>query len=92
MLNVSLIMTTSNSRDNFIKSYESIRKQTYPKIEIVVVDGASTDGTSSSGLRAYLVSFKEGMRALQENEVRGALWITLCRIMKVIGQFRSLLK
>lgn len=247
MLNVSLIMTTCNCRDNFIKSYESIRKQTYSKIEIVVVDGASRDGTreeiekrakenaslkwisekdsgiynalnkgirmaggdviaifndqyicetaiaqyvdaiekeqsdgvhsdlvyedacgnvvrrwhmgngnircgwmpghptlylkrevyekyglyredykcaadyefmvrilkdgstklsyipqalismyyggtSSSGLRAYLVSFREGMRALQENQVRGALWITLCRTMKVIGQFRSLPK
>ncbi len=38
-------MTTCNSRDNFIKSYESIRRQTYPEIEIIVVDGASTDGT-----------------------------------------------
>ena len=45
MLGVSLIMTTCNSRDNFIKSYESVRKQTYPEVEIIVVDGASTDGT-----------------------------------------------
>lgn len=45
MLNVSLILTTYNSKDNFIKTYESVRRQTYPYIEIVVVDGASTDGT-----------------------------------------------
>ena len=45
MLRVSLIMTTYNSRENFIKSYESIQQQTYPNIEIVIVDGASTDGT-----------------------------------------------
>ena len=45
MLRVSLIMTTYNSKDNFIKSYESIRQQTWPDIEVVVVDGASTDGT-----------------------------------------------
>lgn len=42
---MSLIMTTFNSRENFMKSYESIQKQTWPCIEIVVVDGASTDGT-----------------------------------------------
>ena len=43
MLCVSLIMTTYNSRENFIRSYESVRKQTWPNI--VVVDGASSDGT-----------------------------------------------
>lgn len=45
MLKVSLVLTTFNSRENFIKTYESVRRQTYPYIEIVVVDGASTDGT-----------------------------------------------
>lgn len=45
MLNVSLILTTYNSKENFIKTYESICRQTYPAIEIVVIDGASTDGT-----------------------------------------------
>lgn len=42
---VSLILTTYNSRENFRKTYASICRQTYPAIEIVVVDGASTDGT-----------------------------------------------
>lgn len=45
MLSVSLIMTTYNSRENFIKSYESIMSQTYPEIEVVIVDGESSDGT-----------------------------------------------
>lgn len=45
MLRVSLIMTTFNSRESFVQSYESIRQQTWPCIEVVVVDGASTDGT-----------------------------------------------
>ena len=42
---VSLILTTYNSRENFLKTYESIRQQDYPDIEIVVVDGGSVDGT-----------------------------------------------
>lgn len=45
MLCVSLILTTFNSKENFIKTYTSICKQTWPDIEIVIVDGASTDGT-----------------------------------------------
>lgn len=45
MQKVSLIMTTYNSREHFAASYESIRRQTYPDIEIVVVDGKSDDGT-----------------------------------------------
>lgn len=45
MVLVSLVLTTYNSKENFIKTYDSIQKQNYPNIEIVVVDGASTDGT-----------------------------------------------
>lgn len=45
MMRVSLILTTYNSKENFIKTYESICSQTYTDIEIIVIDGASTDGT-----------------------------------------------
>ena len=47
MKKVSLILTTYNSKENFLKTYKSIRQQDYPDIEIVVVDGGSTDGTVS---------------------------------------------
>lgn len=45
MLCVSIILATYNSKENFLKTYKSICRQSYPCIEIVVVDGASTDGT-----------------------------------------------
>lgn len=45
MRKVSLILTTYNSKENFLKTYKSIRRQDYPNIEIIVVDGGSTDGT-----------------------------------------------
>lgn len=45
MKKVSLILTTYNSKENFMKTYKSIRQQDYPDIEIVVIDGGSTDGT-----------------------------------------------
>ena len=46
MEKVSLILTTYNSKENFLKTYKSIRQQDYPDIEIVVADGGSTDGTA----------------------------------------------
>lgn len=44
-------------------------------------------GTSNAGLKNYLVSFREGYRALRKNSVPHPLWITLRRSLRVIGQF-----
>ncbi|MBR4983279.1 MAG: glycosyltransferase [Lachnospiraceae bacterium] len=45
MKKVSLILTTYNSKDNLEKTLNSIEKQDYPNIEVVIKDGGSTDGT-----------------------------------------------
>jgi glycosyltransferase len=45
MLKVSLLVTTYNVKENLKITLEHIRKQDYPDMEIVIVDGASTDGT-----------------------------------------------
>jgi glycosyltransferase involved in cell wall biosynthesis len=42
---ISIIIPTRNERENIIKLLESIRLQTYRPIEVIVVDGCSTDGT-----------------------------------------------
>lgn len=44
-------------------------------------------GTSNAGLKNYLVSFREGYRALKKNRVSHPLWITLRRTLRVISQF-----
>lgn len=44
-------------------------------------------GTSNAGLGNYLVSFKEGYRALKKNGVPHPLWITLKRTLRVLSQF-----
>ena len=43
---VSTIITTCNRKDLLRRAIDSVFKQTYPKIEIIVIDDASTDGTS----------------------------------------------
>lgn len=45
MYKVSLLVTTYNSYENLPITLESIQNQTYRPIEVVIVDGGSTDGT-----------------------------------------------
>ena len=46
-------------------------------------------GTSTGGLKNYLVSLKEGHNALKKNHIRGAMWIDIQRTLRVLGQFGS---
>ncbi|MBQ0042033.1 MAG: glycosyltransferase [Lachnospiraceae bacterium] len=44
-------------------------------------------GTSNNSLSAYLISLKEGHRALKENGVKFAFITDICRTMRVLFQF-----
>lgn len=44
-------------------------------------------GTSSNGLSAYMVSFREACRALKENGVRHPYRVSMKRTFRVLGQF-----
>lgn len=44
-------------------------------------------GTSSGGLKNYILSFQEGKRALEENQIKGAFFITVKRTLIVLMQF-----
>lgn len=45
MKTVSLILTTYNSEENLPRTLESIERQDYPRIEVNIKDGGSTDKT-----------------------------------------------
>lgn len=45
MYKVSLLLTTYNSVQNLPITLESIQEQTYAPVEVIIVDGGSTDGT-----------------------------------------------
>lgn len=60
-ITVSVITVCLNANAHIEKAIQSVRKQTYPHIEYVVIDGGSTDGTLDTIARhrdamAYLVS------------------------------------
>ncbi len=44
-------------------------------------------GTSTGTAGSYTTSIKEALRALKENGVKGRLWITGLRTLRVLGQF-----
>ena len=46
-------------------------------------------GTSNNNFRAYMVSLREGNRALRENKVRAYWFVTLKRTFNVLLQFRG---
>ncbi len=54
---VSVIIPTYNDSNNLIKAIESVLSQTYPNIEIIVVDDGSTDDTRNI-LSSYIDSNK----------------------------------
>lgn len=45
-------------------------------------------GTSTKGIEGYLISLKEGHRALKENGIKGASLIDIKRTIRVLKQFR----
>lgn len=47
----------------------------------------SHGGTSTNSLKSYIMSAKEGHRALKENGVKFALWIDFLRMVRVLLQF-----
>lgn len=42
---VSLILTSYNCKENLKRTLKSIEMQDYPRIEVIIIDGLSTDGT-----------------------------------------------
>ncbi|MDR2410224.1 MAG: glycosyltransferase, partial [Bacteroidales bacterium] len=45
MLKISIITVCFNSAKYAKDTFDSILNQTYPEVEFIVIDGASTDGT-----------------------------------------------
>ncbi len=61
---VTVITVCYNSRATLAKSLRSVAKQTYPHVEHILIDGASTDGT-----HAVIEQFRSGLaRVVSESD------------------------
>ena len=45
MKNISIVIVSLNTKQDFLKTIESVTNQNYRDCEIIVVDGGSNDGT-----------------------------------------------
>jgi hypothetical protein len=65
---VSVVVPTRNSRRTIEACLRSIRAQTYPAMELIVVDNGSTDGTWAAALRHADLALRGGPeRSAQRN-------------------------
>jgi glycosyltransferase involved in cell wall biosynthesis len=67
MLKVSIITAVLNGLDAIKRTVDSVMGQTYPNVEYIVIDGASTDGTIE-----YLQSRRHDLAGLRSERDRGA--------------------
>ena len=65
-MKISVITATFNSISTIAQSLDSVREQTYPHVDHVLIDGASTDGTL-----ALLQSRREQFAVLVSERDRG---------------------
>ena len=68
---VSVITVSYNSIDNLRKSLELLKRQDYPYIESIIIDGGSTDGT-----REYIEEFASEFKQTSEKVSRTCKWIS----------------
>jgi glycosyltransferase involved in cell wall biosynthesis len=66
MLKVSVITVVRNARADIQRTIDSVTSQSYPSVEYVVVDGASTDGTTE-----YLQSRRNDIAVFCSESDRG---------------------
>jgi len=50
-MKISVITAVYNAQDTIADAIESVLAQDYPDVELVVIDGASTDGTNEKGVK-----------------------------------------
>lgn len=67
MLKITVITVCYNEKDRLKKTIESVCGQTYPRIEYLIVDGASTDGTPDM-LEKYLMNTDKNILFYSEKD------------------------
>ena len=66
---VSIVVTTKNEEQNIAACLRSITEQTYPHIEVIVIDNNSTDDTKNIARKFTSLVFNKGPeRSAQRNE------------------------
>jgi len=83
---VTAIITTYNRKDRIQGAVESALNQTYPKIEIIVVDDCS-----DYNVKEHLYDYKTDIELIRNDENRGANWSRATGISEAEGKYVAFL-
>jgi glycosyltransferase involved in cell wall biosynthesis len=83
---VTAILTTYNRKDWIRGAVESILDQTYPDIEIIIVDDCS-----DYDVKGHLYDYKTDIKLVRNDENRGANWSRATGISKAEGEYVAFL-
>lgn len=75
MQKVSLLITTYNVKDHLTVTLESIEAQDYGSIELVIVDGGSTDGTAAV-IRGFAAKYPDGKGQSDGDAAISVRWVS----------------
>ncbi len=75
MQKVSLLITTYNVKDHLTVTLESIEAQDYGSIELVIVDGGSTDGTAAV-IRGFAAKYPDGKGQPDGDAAISVRWVS----------------
>ena len=70
---VSIIIVTWNRKNDILDALDDIKRQTYPHLEVIIVDNGSTDGTIQEVKRfdkLRVLKSKSANKAIGINEIR----------------------
>ena len=67
-LKISVITAVYNNRDTVAQALDSALAQTHPDVELVVIDGGSTDGT-----REVLQGYADRLAVLVSDRIAGSM-------------------
>jgi GT2 family glycosyltransferase len=69
MVDITIVIVTYNSREDIGPCIDSIFENRFPRLEIIVVDNGSSDGT-----REYLKRYGEKVKVIESRINRGYAW------------------
>ena len=83
---VSVIITTKNRKDLLKRAIESVKKQTYKNIELIVINDGSTDGTNE-----MLEKMKVKTIYIEPNKSKGGNYARNLGVINTDGEYIAFL-
>ena len=88
---ITIVFPNWNGKDDVFECLSSLRKQSYPlyKIEIIIIDNCSTDGSQKAILRLFAEMKKDGWHGLELIENKTNMGSSIARNVGIRASFKK---